>query len=137
MATLILSSAKKTTAVHAGVNAAVCDVSVSATTSAGDVLVIGYLPHGAVLLDSVFYPGAALNGTSVLAFGTSASYEQFLVSDTYSVAVARQLTRISPAQISLSDDAMPRRMAILATTNTILSVGAHGTLVVQYKMPPA
>jgi hypothetical protein len=34
--------------VHAGVNAAVCSISMSATTSSGDVLRIGKLPHQAV-----------------------------------------------------------------------------------------
>jgi hypothetical protein len=124
-------------AVHAGVNAAVCRISVSVTTSAGDVLQIGRLPHGAVLLDSVFYPGSALNGVSVLRAGTSASAELFMVSDTYSVAVVRQLTTLAGQEISLSDDVMPRFIGVTCTTVTALTVGHHGTLVVQYKMPPA
>ena len=49
-------------AVHAGVNAVVCSVSMSASSSAGDVLRIGRLPHQALPVDVVWYPGPALPG---------------------------------------------------------------------------
>src|SRR3990172_8017224 len=136
MATLTPSILPPVGAVHAGVNALVCPLSISAsgTTSAGDIMIIGRLPHGAQLLDSVFYPGAALNGVSVMNFGTSASAEMFLAADTYSVAVARQITTLVGQRISLSDEAMPRYQNVIATLTTALTAGVHGRLVIFYKM---
>ena len=70
-------------AAHVGVNAAVCKISLSLTLSSGDVHNIGKLPNGAIVLDSVFYPGPALPGAAfTLKFGTSASQEMFLTSAT-------------------------------------------------------
>lgn len=137
MATVTISSVDKVGAIHAGVNALVCQVSLSVSWSSGDVHVIGRLPHGAIPLDSVFYPGAAISGVTVAKFGTSASQELFLASDTYSVAVARQITTLANQQISLSDDAMPRYQNVVMVATAGASIGHIGTLVVYYKMPPA
>ena len=57
---------------HVGDNVAVCKISLSASWSSGDIHVIGKIPNGAIPLDAVFYPGAALAATAVAKFGTSA-----------------------------------------------------------------
>lgn len=139
MATVNINGGRNAPAVHAGLNALICDISLSAsgTTGVGDLLIIGRLPHGAIPIDSVFYPGPALNGVSVLRFGTSATAECFLASDTYSVAVARQITTLVGQHISLVDSAAVRYENVICTTGTALSAGNHGRFVVLYKMPPA
>lgn len=123
-------------AVHVGVNAAICHISLSVSLSAGDVHRIGKLPHGAIPLDAIFYRGAGLEANGVLKLGTSASQELFFASDTYSVAVNRQITPLSLAQqISLSDDAMPRYQHIVMVGSAGISIGHVGDLIVFYRMP--
>lgn len=137
-------------AVHAGVNAIECRISLSATASAGDVFRIGKLPHGAIPIDAVFYGNGAtsLSTGPVLRFGTSASTELFFASTSYSLAMTglegdtlRCRRRLgTDRQISLSDDAMPRYEHIVmshiaAGGAGIGSVGHYGTLIVYYKMP--
>lgn len=121
-------------AIHAGLMAAVCKISTSATTSAGDVLRIGKLPHGAIPVEAVWYPGPAYNG-SMLRLGTSASHEAFFASGSYAT-VSRTTRRLGhQAQISVPDDAPVRYEHIVAVAVGALSVGHHGDLVVFYRMP--
>lgn len=126
--------------VHVGANVAVCRVSLSASWSSGDVHVIGKLPNGAIPLDAVWYPGAATGATFIAKFGTSASQELFLASDSYGTNEGTLLHRsIRPLgtakQISLSDDArvLFENIVMVATAN--ISIGHVGDLVVSYKMP--
>lgn len=143
MATLTLGNVGQPEAVHAGDNVLLCKISLSVSVSSGDIHIIGRLPHGAIPLDAVFYPGSAYISTStgtVFKMGTSASPEMFFASATYSYtpAVATRTTRIlGPAvQISLSDDFMPRYENVVAVnTGTLWSVGFVGALIVWYKMP--
>ena len=124
-------------AVHAGVNAAICHISLSASWSSGDIHFIGKLPHGAIPIAAVFYPGAASGTTAVAKFGTSASQELFLASGSFSLAPAPAYCnrRLGvPAQISVSyTDVMFENIVMVATAG--VSVGHVGDLVVQYKMP--
>lgn len=125
-------------AVHAGVNAAVCHISLSASWSSGDIHYIGKLPDGAIPLDAVFYPGAASGTTAVAKFGTSASQEQFLASGSFSLAPAphRTARRLGvAAQISLSADAAVRYEPIVMVATAGVSIGHVGDLVVYYKLP--
>jgi hypothetical protein len=69
--------------VHVGTNTLVCKVSLSVSWSSGDVHVIGKLPNLAIPIDWVWYPGAASPAALIAKFGTSASQELFLVSDSY------------------------------------------------------
>jgi hypothetical protein len=146
MATLTLSNVGEPEAVHVGVNAKICRVSLSVTVSAGDIHIIGRIPHGAIPLDAIFYMGAAVGGISTgpsFKFGTSASQELFFASASYSVASSalNRCTRLlgTARQISLSDDAMPRYENIVMVSNAggagVGSVGHQGDLVVFYKMP--
>src|SRR5690242_12514954 len=94
--------------VHVGTVALVCKVSLSASWSSGDVHVIGRIPNGAIPLDWVWYPGAASPAAFIAKFGTSASQELFLVSDSYAETqtLYRNIKRAGPdIAISLSDDA--------------------------------
>ena len=121
---------------HAGDNAIICKISLSASWSSGDVHLIGKLPHGAIPLDAVFYPGAATPGTAVFKFGTSASQELFFNSATYSQVLSRTTKPLGTRfQISISDDArvLFDYVAMVATSG--VSVGHVGDLVVNYKMP--
>jgi hypothetical protein len=121
--------------VHAGINAAICHISLSASWSSGDVHRIGKLPNGAIPLDSVFYPGAASPVGLVAKFGTSASQEAFFASATYSV-MARTSRRLAvAAQISLSDDAVVQYEPVVMVATAGCSIGHVGDLVVFYKMP--
>lgn len=148
MATLTLGNVGQAEAVHVGVNAKICRISLSDTASAGDIFVIGRLPHGAILLDAIFYATGAtsLSTGPALRFGTSASTELFFASTSYSSGVTSpsliRTTRPlgSAQQISLSDEAMPRYENIVMTHVAaggagIGSVGHYGDLVVFYKMP--
>jgi hypothetical protein len=126
-------------AVHAGVNAARCRISISATTSAGDVLRIGKLPHQAAVLDVVFYAGAAHANNTILKFGVSGSEAAFLTSDTYSVAPGIYRLDVNPIDLtgilSRSDDVAQRFTYITCTPTSVVTAGHLGTLVVYYKMP--
>ena len=120
-----------------GVTAALFRISLSVSNSVGDVHRIGKIPHGAIPLDAVFYPGAALAGTTVAKFGVSASQELFFGSATYSNALARTTRNLlaSRAQISLSDDNTVRYEAVTMVATSGVSVGHVGDLMVLYKMP--
>jgi len=122
--------------IETGDNVLVCKISLSATTSVGDVLLIGKLPNGAIPVDAVFYGGAALQDGCDAAFGLSRSVLMFLASASYSLAAFRSPRRLGTAmQLSISDDARVLFDYIVMTTSEQLSVGHMGDLVVRYKMP--
>ena len=118
--------------VHAGPNVAVCRISISATTSVGDVLRIGKLPNGAIPTDVVFYPGAAF-AAGIWKFGISASQAAFIASATVS-AVTRGNVGLS-WNLSLSDDARVLFDHIVGVPSAAVTVGHQGNLVVSYVMP--
>ena len=124
-------------AVHVGLNAAICRVSVSFTTSAGDVLRIGRLPHQAIVTDCVFYAGAAHADNTILKFGVSGSEAALLTSDSYSVAPGVYRGDVNPINLdtSRSDGDAQRFRYITCTPTSVVSVGHLGTLMVFYKMP--
>jgi hypothetical protein len=136
MATKTLSNVGEPEAVHIGVNAKICRISLSVTNSVGDIHIIGRMPHGAIPLEAIFYPATAI-GQTLTKFGTSASNDLFFASDTYSVGEVYRNSRLlgSPKQISLSDDAMPRYENITFVATEGATVGHLGDLVVFYKMP--
>lgn len=145
MATITLSNADRNQpeAVQVGDNVAICKISLSVSVSAGDIHRIGKLPHGAIPLDWVFYPGAAFTNTSLghtVKFGTSASQDMFFASATISSTPQVALRNTRPLgtrqQISLSDDVMPRYEYItMVNTAALMSVGHMGDFIVFYKMP--
>lgn len=121
-----------------GVIAAICKVSLSASWSSGDVHVIGKLPNGAIPLDWVWYPGAASPAALIAKFGTSASQELFLASDSYAETqtLYRNIKRAGPdIAISISDDARVMYENIVMVATAGISIGNVGSLVVFYKMP--
>lgn len=124
--------------IERGIIAAVCRISLSLSWSSGDVHHVGWLPHQAIPLDTIFYPGPALSGVAVAKFGTSASQILFYDSLTYSQtgALYRNIRRLGSAmQISLSDDAMPRKEPITMVATAGVSIGHVGDLIVFYRMP--
>ena len=139
MATVTIGTAavNQAEAVHAGVNAAVCRVSISATTSAGDVLRIGKLPHRAVVLDAVFYAGAAFVNNGIWKFGISGSEADLLISASYSTAgsVRTGVNVVAAPDLSRSDADNQRYTYVTATPTAVITAGHAGTLVVFYKMP--
>lgn len=141
MGTITLGNADKNQAeaVENGQNTAICRISLSVSWSSGDVHRVGKVPHGAIFLDSVFYPGAAFAATGIAKFGTSASQEMFFISDSYAesgTSLYRNIRRLGTAlQLSLSDDAMPRFDYITMVATAGVSIGHVGDLVVWYKIP--
>ena len=138
MATLTtLTGLNQAETVHAGVNAVICKVSISATTSAGDVLRIGRLPHQAVVLYTQFHFGAAFVDNGIHKFGLSGTDACFLASDSYSVTVIPQWNNVNLINLntSRSDDSGQRFTYITTTPTAVLSAGHYGTLVVYYKQP--
>jgi hypothetical protein len=124
--------------VHVGANVAVCKVSLSASWSSGDIHVIGKLPNGAIPLDWVWYPGAASPAALIAKFGTSASQELFLASDSYAETqtLYRNIKRAGPdIAISISDDARVNYENIVMVATAGISIGNVGSLIVFYKMP--
>jgi hypothetical protein len=124
--------------VHVGANVAVCKVSLSASWSSGDIHVIGKLPNGAIPLDWVWYPGAASPAALIAKFGTSASQELFLASDSYAETqtLYRNIKRAGPdIAISISDDAVVNYENIVMVATAGISIGNVGSLIVFYKMP--
>lgn len=124
--------------IHVGVNVAVCKVSLSASWSSGDVHVIGKLPNRAIPLDWVWYPGSASPAGLVAKFGTSASQELFLASDSYAETqtLYRNIKRAGhDIQISISDDARVLYENIVMVATAGISIGYVGDLVVYYAMP--
>lgn len=138
-----LTGLNQAESVHAGINAAICKISISATTSAGDVLRIGRLPHQAVVFDAVFYPGAAYVDNGIMKCGISGSEAAILASDSYSLAGfgtpngAGCRMNVSPLLLETScSDAKPARFTYITCTPTaIVTAGHFGTLVVFYKVP--
>jgi hypothetical protein len=122
-------------AVENGINVAICRISISATTSAGDKLLVGKLPNGAIPTDVVFYTGAGFVANGIWKFGYSASDAAFLASASYSLAVNRGGVSLADVRISLSDDARVMYEYIVATPSAVVTAGHYGTLVVSYKMP--
>lgn len=126
-------------AVHVGDNVLIIRISVSTTVSPTDTWQIGKLPHGAIPLDAIFYGGTATGqGIFQAKFGTSASAEAFFISATYSTANYRPAAATilgTRAQISLSDDIMPRYEAVTMIGILGATLGYIGDLVVFYKMP--
>jgi hypothetical protein len=143
MATVTLGNVNlgQAEAVHAGTNCGIYRVSLSATASLDSVWRIGKLPHGAIPLEAIWYPGAAAPATFVTRFGTSASTELFFASDSWAEAAGtnyrtpRQLG--TARQVSLSDEAMPRFEYVTMGGGVAIdiSVGHMGDLVVFYKLP--
>jgi hypothetical protein len=124
--------------VYVGTNALVCKVSLSVSWSSGDVHVIGKLPNGAIPLDWVWYPGAASPAALIAKFGTSASQELFLASDSYAETqtLYRNIKRAGPdIQISISDDARVNYENIVMVATAGISIGNVGSLVVFYRAP--
>ena len=124
--------------VHAGTIALVCNVSLSASWSSGDIHVIGRLPNRAIPLDWVWYPGAASPAALIAKFGTSASQELFLVSDSYAETqtLYRNIKRAGlDIQISIADDARVQYENVVMLATAGCSIGHVGDLVVFYKMP--
>lgn len=124
--------------VHVGTNIAICKVSLSASWSSGDINVIGKLPNTAIPLDWVWYPGAASPAALIAKFGTSASPELFLASDSYAETqtLYRNIKRAGyDIQISISDDAAVLYENIVMVATAGISIGHIGDLVVFYKMP--
>jgi len=125
--------------IHAGINCAVCKISLSVSASVGDVHVIGKLPNGAIPIDWVWYPASAAGTATLAKFGTSASQELFLVSDSYAESAVLLYRNIRKggiqSQISLSDDARALYENIVAVFTAGVSVGYVGDFIVQYKMP--
>lgn len=119
---------------HAGPNQVVCRISISATTSAGDVLRIGKLPNGAIPTHAVFYAGAAFVSNGIWKFGWSASQAALLSSKSYSLAVNHGDVALT-ANISLSDDARVMYDYIVAVPAAVITAGYVGNLVVSYLMP--
>jgi hypothetical protein len=137
MATVTLSSANlnQPEAVEKGVNVQINRISLSVSWSSGDVHRIGKLPHGAIPLDAIFFPGTAHGAGFVAKFGTSASQELFFASATYSVS-SRTIRALGTAkQVSLSDDAMPRFEYVTMVATAVISAGYVGDLITYYKMP--
>lgn len=143
MATVTLDRTAKTQpeAVEKGLNVAILRVSLSLTASLDSTWRIGKLPHGAIPVDAIWYPGAAAPTGFVTRFGTSASTEMFFASDSWAETAlvpyrtVRQLG--TPRQISLSDDAMPRfeYVTMGGGVSIAITVGHMGDLVLYYKMP--
>lgn len=139
MANVNIVAGSQAEGVHVGVNAAVCKVSLSASWSSGDVHYIGKIPHGAIPLDCVWYPGAAFAATGIAKFGTSASQELFLASDSYAesgTSLYRNIRTLGTTkQVSLSSDAANLWDYITMVATAGVSIGHVGDLVVYYKMP--
>lgn len=130
--------------VHVGVNRIVCRLSFSATFSAGDVYYVGRIPHGAVVTEVVFLPGAALTQMVATAGinGNSASAAALIAvtgaaANTISQAVYRNPvlnilgTQGKPA-FSLSDGRAVRYTDVSFTPASGVSVGHHGDIVIDY-----
>lgn len=128
------SSRAQPQGLHAGPNVVVCRISISATTSAGDVLRIGKLPNGAIPTNVVFYTGAAFVANGIWKFGWSASQAAFLTSKSYSLAVNQGDVALT-ANISLSDDVRVNYEYITAVPAAVVTAGFVGNLVVSYVMP--
>jgi hypothetical protein len=120
--------------VHAGANVVVCRISISATTSAGDVLRVGKLPHGAIPTNCVFYTGAAFVANTIHKAGISASSAAFISSKSYSGGVVLGDVALT-WQLSLSSDARVLYDYITMTPTSVVTAGHYGNLVVEYVMP--
>jgi hypothetical protein len=125
---------------HEGTNGLRVRISFSVSLSLGDIHQVAKLPHGAIPLDVVFYPGGSLAAANAaFKIGTSASHEAFFLSATHTIATFEK--RISATklnaftQLSLSDDVMPRYEHVVFVGSAGMSIGHIGDLVLYYAMP--
>lgn len=136
MATLTLGNVKPAGYVHAGLNVLLCKVSLSVTLSAGDVHIIGRLPRGAIVTDTVFYPGAAAPATIIAKFGTSKSQSAFFASDSWAdvATLTRGAKRMGSVAglISLSDAGPDFENVVAVFSGAGVTVGHMCDLVVYY-----
>ena len=113
-------------------------ISLSASWSSGDVHRIGKIPHGAIITDALFSPGAASPVGFVAKFGTSLTQDLLLFSATYSVMtrMTRNIGyRIQPLS-SISDDVGIRYDYLTMVATVGCSIGHVGDLVVRYLSNP-
>lgn len=113
------------------------EISVSATTSAGDVIRLARLPHGAVVNEFVFIPGAAFVTDTIHKMGTDQNDALFLASDTYSTGTTliHAPTGLGPSnKISVSDDAILRYVWVTWTPTSVITAGAVGKVRIRYAM---
>lgn len=112
-----------------GVNRIVARISLSATTSAGDVIRFAKLPHGALVTNVVILPGSAF-AAKILKVGTSASPDAFFASATFSVLTEKYLG--SGFKISLSDEAIQRYDYATLQQPAAMTVGYQMDVVLDY-----
>lgn len=114
-------------------------VSLSVSLSVGDIHLIGKIPHGAIPVEAVWYPGPAAATGLVAKFGTSASQEAFFASDSWAESGVLRYTSVRKlgvqAQISLSDESPVRYDNVTMVATLGCSIGYVGDLVVRYRMP--
>ena len=128
--------ASQAAANHTGLNVEVMRLSLSVSNSVGDIVHIGKLPHGAIPVDAIYYPGSAVAAATVAKYGTSASQDLFFASATYSTAMVRCTRPLGTAmRISLSDDLGLRYENVTAVLTAAASVGFIAEIAVFYKMP--
>lgn len=133
MATVDISKGKATVTpkvLEKGVNRLISRISISATTSVGDVIRFAKLPHGAQVTGVVFFPGTAYVNNSIFKVGYSASQDAFFASDTYSAAQRVELG--SSVKISLSDEAIQRYEYATLVTAAALTVGYAMDITIDY-----
>lgn len=114
---------------HSGVNRVIARISLSATTSAGDVIRFAKLPHGAQITDVVMLNGSAFVA-GILKVGTSASNDAFFSSATFSTLTRKHLG--SAFKISLSDGAIQRYDYATLIPAAALTVGYQMDVVIDY-----
>lgn len=115
------------------------DISISATTSAGDVIRLFPLPHGAVVHEFVWYAqGAAFVTDTIHKMGISSTDACYLASDTYSTGIYTGTTGLGVLnRISVSDAAVVRYEWVLWTPTSVITAGAVGSIKVRYSTEQA
>lgn len=119
---------------HVGLNKVLARISLSLTTSAGDVIRFAKLPHGAQVTEVVIIPRTAF-AAGILRVGTSISRDAFFSSATFSVLTRNVLG--STFRVSLSDEAIQRYDYATLIPAAALTVGYQMDVVLDYILDDA
>ena len=107
---------------HAGVDAVLCEYSVAAAISAGDVMILGKVPNGSTLV-GIYHKGYSSAGNDATVSYSIAGTA--LGAQTGETAAWVENNNL-PLLISLSDDAVPLYSYLKANVSAVTSATAGG-----------
>lgn len=134
MATFVASTAQSDVmprALYAGVQAVYGEYTLTATLSAGDVIKIVKVPHGARIVDTILKTSGALGDAGKLNVGDDGDHDRLIASADASVKITGQ--HINTGEVgykyTVSDAAVNRYKDILVTASDFTGTGTASAVI--------